>query len=193
MQNSAYILACERVPHVRARWIWAWLTPYIASHVNAPPITKLQTVCLVVGFGSKLKKKKWWFYLHSRSGCNIKQNTSDEYAITYKLRQSALICPLTSPLTPALWADEGFFCTKFQLSICRGNPMPWLTCYTLDSANRSTLRLLDTCAAKTHENWPPLHVSLNNSVIRPPLRILEDGLATELLRQTCKVVWFSCV
>ncbi len=29
------------------------------------------------------------------------------------------------------------------------------------------LRLLDTYAAKTHENWPPLHISLNNSVTRP--------------------------
>ncbi len=27
----------------------------------------------------------------------------------------------------------------------------------------ATLRLLDTYAAKTYENWPHLHVSLNNS------------------------------
>ena len=38
------------------------------------------------------------------------------------------------------------------------------------------LRLLDTYAAKTHENWPPLHVSLNNYVTRPSLKNLERNM-----------------
>ena len=38
------------------------------------------------------------------------------------------------------------------------------------------LRLLDTYAAKTHENGPPFHVSLNNSVTRPSFISLEVTL-----------------
>ncbi len=44
------------------------------------------------------------------------------------------------------------------------------------------LRLLDTYAAKSCKNIPPLHVSLNITAARPSFR----NLAAELLRETCK-------
>ena len=49
----------------------------------------------------------------------------------------------------------------------------------LNNPNHYPLRLLDTYAAKTHENWPHLHVSLNNSVIRPSFKIFPN-------RQRCQ-------
>ncbi len=35
------------------------------------------------------------------------------------------------------------------------------------------LRLLDTYAAKTHENWPPLHVSLNKRILKDLISMIE--------------------
>ncbi len=52
------------------------------------------------------------------------------------------------------------------------------------------LRLEDTYSAKIRP--PSLALSLDNSVIRPSYKNWgsKDGLITELLRETCKGVWF---
>ena len=62
------------------------------------------------------------------------------------------------------------------------------------------LRLEDTYAVRHTKIRTPLHVCLNNSVARPSFKILsgiflpsdQDGLETQLLRETHKGGQFSC-
>lgn len=52
-----HILACLTVGTLSARCTCAWLTAYIASHVNVAPTNRVQNECRTRGSGSKLEKE----------------------------------------------------------------------------------------------------------------------------------------
>ena len=54
--NETHSLAWTMVLQERYLWNWAWLIPYTLTQTKVPPMVRVQKVCLLRGFRSKLHR-----------------------------------------------------------------------------------------------------------------------------------------